>query len=146
MSRKKSPGIQIQARIPKTTHEELSYEARRKRRFMGQIVSEALNEYFHPFDKDNHEKYTKVQLASTKKDLIALNNKLDIVLVFLEEFAKSFFYNTNTVEFEDEGAKVALNIQAKEKYAQMIERMLKDILSGTPNIVDKLYLSKTVGE
>lgn len=146
MARRKSPGIQIQIRIPKTSHDELSYEARKKRIFMGQIVSDALQEHFHPFDKENHEKYTKMQLANTKRDLIALNNKMDIVLIFLEEFAKTFFYNTSTVDFEDEGAKVVLKIQASEKYEQMMERMLNDILSGSPNIIDRLYLSKTVGE
>ena len=138
MSRKKSPGIQIQVRIPKTAHDELSYEARKKRRFMGQIVSDALNDYFHPFVIENHEKYTKMQLANTKRDMTVLNNKLDIVLVFLEEFAKTFFYNTNTVEFEDEGAKIFLNIQATEKYEQMMGRMLKDVLVGSPNIIDRL--------
>lgn len=146
MSRKKSPGIQIQVRIPKTSHDELSYEARKKRRFMGQIVSDALNEYFHPFDKENHEKFTKIQLANTKRDLIALSNKMDIVLIFLEEFAKTYFYNTNIVDFEDEGGKVVLNMHATEKFEQMIERMLKNILSESPNIIDKLYLSKTVQE
>ncbi|MBK5275613.1 MAG: hypothetical protein JJE30_11245 [Desulfuromonadales bacterium] len=146
MSRKKSPGIQIQVRIPKTAHDELSYEARKKRRFMGQIVSDALNEYFHPFDKENHEKYSKMQLANTKKNLIALNNKMDIVLIFLEEFAKAFFYNTNVVEFEDEGGKVVLNTRAIQKYEQMIERMLKNILNESPNIIDKLYLTKIVQE
>jgi len=146
MSRKKSPGIQIQVRIPKISHDELSYEARRKRRFMGQIVSDALNDYFHPFEKENHEKYTKMQLANTKKDLIALNNKMDIVLIFLEEFAKTYFYTANAVEFEDGGGKIVLNMRANEKYEQMIERMLKNVLSESPNIIDKLYLSKTVHE
>jgi hypothetical protein len=146
MARKKSPGIQIQVRIPKTAHDELSYEARKKRRFMGQIVSDALNDYFHPFDKENHEKYTKIQLANTKRDLIVLNNKLDIVLVFLEEFAKTVFYNPTAVEFEDEGAKVIFNMQAAEKYEQMMERILKGLLSESPNIIDRLCLSKAVGE
>lgn len=146
MARKKSPGIQIQVRIPKTAYDELQYEARKKRIFMGQIISDALNEYFHPFDKENHEKYTKMQLANTKRDMTVLNNKLDIVLVFLEEYAKTFLYNTNIVEFEDEGAKIFLNIQATEKYEQMMERMLKGILSGSPNIIDRLCLTKTVGE
>lgn len=146
MSRNKSTGVQIQVRIPKTAHDELSYEARKKRIFMGQIVSSALNEYFHPFDKENHEKYTKMQLANTKRDLIVLNNKMDIVLIFLEEFAKTYFYNSNAVEFEDEGTKFVLNMHATEKFEQMMERMSKNILSGSPNIIDKLYLSKTVEE
>lgn len=146
MARKKSPGIQIQVRIPKTAHDELSYEARKKRRFMGQIVSDALNDYFHPFEIENHEKYTKMQLANTKRDLIALNNKMDIILIFLEEFAKTYFYNSNAVEFEDDGAKFVLNIHATEKFEQMMERMSINILSGSPNIIDKLYLSKTVEE
>ncbi len=146
MSRKKSPGIQIQVRIPKTAHDELSYEARRKRRFMGQIVSDALNKYFHPFEKENHEMHTKMQLANTKRDLIALSNKMDIVLIFLEEFAKTFLYNTNMVDFEDKGGKVVLNMHASEKFEQMIERMHKNILSESPNIIDRLYLSKTVQE
>jgi len=146
MARKKSPGIQIQIRIPKTMHDELSYEARKKRRFMGQIVTDALDDYFHPFDKENHEKYTKIQLGTIKRDLIALNNKMDIILIFLEQFAKTLFQSTRDVEFEDENAKRFLFIQAKEKYEQMIERMLKDLLSGSENIIDKLYLSKTVGD
>jgi hypothetical protein len=146
MARKKSSGIQIQVRIPKTTHDELSYEARKKCRFMGQIVSDALSEYFHPFDKENHEKFTKIQLGNTKRDMITLNNKLDIILVFLEEFAKTVFHNTSAVEFEDEGAKIYLNMQANKMYEEMIERMLKGLISDSPNIIDKLYLSKTVGE
>ncbi|MDD2321236.1 MAG: hypothetical protein PHO83_14425 [Geobacteraceae bacterium] len=146
MSRKKSPGVQIQVRIPKTAHDELSYEARKKRRFMGQIVSDALNEYFNPFNKENHEKYTKIQLATTKRDMIAMNNKMDIILIFLEEFVKTYFYNTNAVEFEDDGAKFVLNMNATERFEQMMERMSSNILSGSPNIIDKLYLSKTVEE
>ena len=82
---------------------------------MGQIVSDALNDYFHPFEKENHEKYTKMQLANTKKDLLALNNKMDIVLIFLEEFAKTYFYTANAVEFEDGGGKIVLNMRANEK-------------------------------
>lgn len=146
MSRKKSPGIQIQVRIPKTMHDELSYEARRRRIFMGQVVSDALHDYFHPFDKENHEKYTKMQLANNKRDLIAMNNKLDVVLVFLEETAKTLFYNTNALEFEDDGAKVILAMRANEKYEQMMKRMLKGILDETPNIIDRLCLTKTAGE
>jgi hypothetical protein len=145
MARKKSPGIQIQVRIPKTAHDELQYEARKKRIFMGQVVSNALNEYFHPFDKENHEKYSKIQLANTKRDLIVLNNKLDIMMVFMEEFAKTLFYSTNDVEFEDEHAKVLLKMRATVKYEEMMERLLRDILNGAPNIIDRLSLSKSVG-
>lgn len=146
MSRKKSPGIQIQVRIPKNAHDELSYEARNKRKFMGQIVSDALDKYFHPFDKENHEMYSKMQLANAKRDLNVLNNKMDIILIFLEEFTKTFFYNTSIIEFEDEGAKVFLRAQAIERYEQMIGRVLRNVLDESPNIIDKLYLSKAVKE
>jgi hypothetical protein len=87
-----------------------------------------------------------MQLANTKRDLIALNNKMDIVLIFLEEFTKTYFYNSNTVEFEGDGAKFVLNMHATERFEQMIERMSINILNGSPNIIDKLYLSKTVEE
>lgn len=146
MPRKKSSGIQIQVRIPKTAHDELSYEARKKRIFMGQIVSDALNEHFNPFEKENHEKYTKMQLANTKRDLIAINNKMDIILIFLEEFAKTHLYYTDAGEFEDEGAKFVLNMRATERFEQMIQRMFDNIMSESPNIIDKLYLSRTVQE
>jgi len=86
-----------------------------------------------------------MQLANAKRDITILNNKLDVVLVFLEEIAKTFICNTIAVDFEDEDTKATLSRRSNEKYELMIKRMLNDILSGSTNIIDRLYLSKTVG-
>lgn len=134
----KEPKVQILIRIPKTTYDELKRESTFKRLSMTEIACDALKEYFHPFDKENHEKHSKIQLARLMRDSIGINNKLDLLLIVFEEYIKTFYYHTQNVTFEDEQAKIATAARVLDGRQKFIERILTSAINNKPNILSEL--------
>lgn len=141
-TRKKVVRISNNFKLSKELDSELSREAETKKKFKIDIVEEALKEYFHPFDKVNHEKYSKMQLARLQKEIIAVNNKLDITLIMFEEFMKTFYRNIPELSIEDKHAKLAIEARVHDGTESFVRRVIASAINNKPNILSALNISK----
>lgn len=125
MPRKKVDNLKITYRIPKDIYDLLMQEKKKSRKTENAIVIAAIEEYLAPHEKITHERDSKMSFNALLKRQQALENKVDLFLLFQEEFARTFYFNTQTVEHEN------------------IETQKKRMEDGIDNIFHRVELSIT---
>lgn len=139
---KKKNKVKLTTMITNTTQDELARYAKDKDLFIGDIVETALHNFFHPFDKETHEKHNKMQLSKIINMLTAANNKLDIGLICNEEYIKTFFRNIPELTLEDSQARIATSVRITEGHENFMKRVIDSAINNKPNILSAFNITK----
>lgn len=139
---KKVNKIKVGTKLSKTLHDDLMRHSKDNNIYITDIVETAIKEYIHPYDKETHEKHTKMQLATTKNMLIGITNRLDITLICFEEFVKTFYRNIPELALEDSHAAVAINARIADGLDNFLKRVLDSGINNNPNILSTFNITK----
>lgn len=148
MPRKKTVKISNHVTLTKIIDDELSREAKNRGMHKNQLIEDALNEYFRPVDKENHERHTKMQLARLQREVNVIQNKLDIIMIQHEEAIKSLYSLIPEIEIDpsDEAARTAIRATVKKGQDNYNKRVIESSMGNRPNILSALNISKSTGE
>ena len=136
ISKVKVNKVKLGTKIPKTLHDDLMRHASDNNIYITDIIETAVREYIHPYEKENHEKHTKMQLATIINRLIGIANRQDISLCCFEELIKTFYRSIPELVIEnDPRARVALNARIAEVHAHFLTRVFDSGLNDEHNIL-----------
>jgi hypothetical protein len=140
---KKTNKNKISTYLSKTTHDNLVRYSGDKHIFMADVIETALKEFFDPFDKENHEKNTKMQLAMIVKMLFGVTNRMDLSLICHEEFVKTFYRNIPELALEDSQAKALTQARIIEGTDNFLKRVFDSGINSNPNILSAFNITKS---
>lgn len=134
---KKVNRVRVYTNINKVLHDKLTRHCNDKNVFMNEVIETALENYFDPFDADNHEKYSKMQLARIINMLMELDNKASISLICNEESIKTFLRHTPVLELEDTQSRIAVNARIVDGHEKFMKNVIDSLTNIKPNILTR---------
>ena len=119
--RKKIDFVKSSFRIRKDLHDFIIIETKNTHKTGNTIVNSAIEEYLKPSYKINHELETKYCLNAVLKRLIDNEKALHLITLLIEEFARTFYSNTQSVEHQNNETQIKRVSDSMENLYSKIE-------------------------